>query len=268
MSNILVAYGDAVKSNEQGLLEGRAIVFGSPESPDSSRYKDYFSEETFVNRKNTFEVMLGFEHGDGYSEDIGEATITKTADGWEAVAQLDMDNPIVQDNFDDIKAGKYGFSTGALPHYVKRQKQKNGTNHIKRWVVGELSITKTPAEKKAIIREVKYAQQADMPDDAGDMTSTNPSLELVDILKDFISVLLSMKVNLSDEAIEKIVEKIPQTVKSDVNGELETELAKTKQQLADLEVKFGTSEVALQEANQQITRLSFLAGVEQTLKDK
>lgn len=268
MDKLLVAYGGTVKSTEQGLLEGSAIVFGSAESPDSSRWKDYFSEKSYINPSDSFEVMLGFEHGDGYAEEIGSAVITKGENGWDALAQLDMENPFVLDNFDDIKAGKYSFSTGALPHYVRRERQPNGTNHLKKWVVGELSIVKNPAEKKAVIREVKYAQQTDMPDDAGDMAPTNPSLELVDILKDFISVLLSMKVNLSDEAIEKIVEKIPQPVKSDVNGELETELAEKKQELVNLKAKFEASEVALEKANQQITRLSFLAGVEQTLKDK
>ena len=115
----------------------------------------------------------------------------KSDQGWEAEAELDMNDPIVQNNFDDIKALKFGFSTGSVSHVVRRAKKANGTNHITQWAVGELSITRTPAEPKALIHNVKcmndfYGQTPD------DMYSEDPQQPMDEsLLMKIIEMLLS-----------------------------------------------------------------------------
>src|SRR5690606_23792827 len=79
----------------------------------------------------------------------------KTDDGWVAEAQLDLTSDSGKAVYESVKDTPHGFSTGALGHLVQREEQKNGTNFIKRWVVGEISLTTRPAEKKAVVQTVK-----------------------------------------------------------------------------------------------------------------
>ena len=151
-----LTWGGAFKSiSDQGILEGNAIVFGSEKQPDISSFRDFFTEKTFVHPEEEFVTPLYLEHGHQYRKPIGKASMFKTQTGWEAIAELDMTNEIVKSKFEDIKKGNWGFSTGAVGHVVDREKKSNGTHMITQWSVGELSITKTPAEPRALIHEVK-----------------------------------------------------------------------------------------------------------------
>lgn len=256
---LLVAYGGEVKSLEEGKLEGIGIVFGSPDKPDRSEYKDFFDSTTSVNPSDTFITHLAFEHGRGRAEPIGIATMTKTAIGWNVEADLNLEDPFVKAIFPDIKKGKYGFSTGAVSHLVKRNPQSNGTNHIKQWFVGELSITTRPAEEAALITSVKFLPE--------ERESTMTAEEILkDIAKSWFEKFNT--IDISEQSLDKIVEKLS-SVKAD-NSELaslQEQLATKTQELADLEGKLQIGEDALKEANDQITRVSLLAGIETVLKD-
>jgi hypothetical protein len=155
IGEMLVVDGGTVKSEENGIVKGLAIVFGSPDEPDQSAERDFFTPETFIMRKTSFEVPLYHNHGYPLKEQIGEATLTKTAKGWEAIGHLDLDNPLAQKVYEEAKTTQYGFSTGALTHLVERESKENSTNFLKRWVVGELSLTKRPAERKAVVQAIK-----------------------------------------------------------------------------------------------------------------
>lgn len=155
-----LAWGGNFKSvGDEGILEGDAIVFGSENSPDASSFKDFFTSDTFVHPEEKFTTALYMEHGFSYRRPIGKAIMVKSGNGWIATAELDMTNPVVKSRFPEIKAGGWGFSTGAVGHVVEREAKQNGTHFISQWSVGELSITRTPAEPKALVHTVKSLEE-------------------------------------------------------------------------------------------------------------
>jgi hypothetical protein len=56
IGEMLVVDGGTVKSEENGIVKGLAIVFGSPDEPDQSAERDFFTPETFIMRK----ILLKF----------------------------------------------------------------------------------------------------------------------------------------------------------------------------------------------------------------
>ena len=147
--------GDFKSVTDQGILEGDGIVFGSETEHDLSSFKDFFTSDTFVHPDTEFTTSLFMEHGFNYRSPIGKAKMVKSDTGWKVSAELNLNDPEVKSKFEDIKKGGWGFSTGAVSHVVERDKKSNGTHFIKQWAVGELSITKTPAEPKALVHSVK-----------------------------------------------------------------------------------------------------------------
>lgn len=152
--------GGEVKSveGEEGVVKGWGIVFGSPEQTDRTNFKDYFTADTFVRRNNSFEVDLFLNHGMKVKDSIGSAMMEKASEGWFVKeAKFDLSLPVAKETYEDIKSNlsEWGFSTGALSHLVERETAKNNTHWIKRWPVGELTVTKIPAEQRAVVTEIK-----------------------------------------------------------------------------------------------------------------
>lgn len=155
-ANILIIDGGTVKTSESGTVEGLGIVFGSENEPDSSKERDFFTKESFIRKKEQFVVPMYYNHGLGpIKTEIGEATLTKEEAGWRVSGQIDTTDDIGKTVYDAIKEKPHGFSTGALQHLVKREAKSNGTNFLKQWVVGEISLTERPAERKAVVESIK-----------------------------------------------------------------------------------------------------------------
>ena len=155
-ANILIIDGGTVKTDESGVVEGLGIVFGSENEPDSSAERDFFTKESYIRKKEQFVVPLYYNHGLGpIKTEIGEATLTKEESGWRAVAQIDTEDDLGKTVYDAVKEKPHGFSTGAMQHLVKREAKSNGTNFLKQWVVGEISLTERPAERKAVVESIK-----------------------------------------------------------------------------------------------------------------
>lgn len=152
----LVIDGGTVKTDENGLVTGMGIVFGSEKETDQSKERDFFTSDTFVRKSKSFSIPLYYKHAIGSIRDeIGEAVLTKQKEGWSVEAKLDLDDPNAQKVYEAVKANQHGFSTGALPHMVVREQKSNGSHFIKKWVPGEISLTPQPAERRAIVQYVK-----------------------------------------------------------------------------------------------------------------
>ncbi len=155
-SNYLVIDGGVVKTEEEGIVSGLGIVFGSETEPDQSKQRDFFTADSFVRKSTEFSVPLYYNHGFGAIEtEIGEAVLTKSDTGWNAVAKIDVSDAAGKKVYKAVKDTPHGFSTGALQHLVKREAKDNNTNFLRQWVVGELSLTERPAERKAVVQSVK-----------------------------------------------------------------------------------------------------------------
>lgn len=255
-----LTWGGNLKSvGDEGILEGDAIVFGSEQSPDISNYKDFFTEETYVHPENEFVTALYMEHGFSYRKPIGKARITKSKNGWTAIAQLDMSNDVIKSRFPEIKKGGWGFSTGAVGHVVDREERKNGTHFITQWSVGELSLTRTPAEPKALIHTVKsldeyYTLLAS--DDLEEPMEQNDSNQMNSHLMKIIEMLISeiAKKHIEDyinPQLEEIKNKLSLPIGSEVNNQeltvLKTENEDLKSSINDLQSSFNEKEALLSE---------------------
>lgn len=153
---MLVIDGGTVKTEADGVVTGFGIVFGSEADPDQSSMRDFFTEDTFITKRKQFEVPLYYEHGLGpIKTEVGTATLIRDKNGWKATAQIDTSDDLGKTVYEAVKEKPHGFSTGALQHLVKRESRQNNTNFIKQWVVGEISLTERPAERKAVVETIK-----------------------------------------------------------------------------------------------------------------
>lgn len=191
--------GDLKSVSDEGILAGNGIVFGSEEEYDLSPYKDFFTADTYVHPDEKFTTTVYMEHGFSYRKPIGKALLYKTDKGWDVTAELNLNDPVVKSRFPEIKSGGWGFSTGAVGHVVEREKKSNGSHHITQWNVGEISITRTPAEPNALIRSVKSLDEYynvspdlnvdDLPEP---MSELEEKIDINDKLIDIITLLLAL----------------------------------------------------------------------------
>ncbi len=160
ITKFLVIDGGTVKTGEEGIVEGLGIVFGSEEQPDRSQERDFFTKDSKIRNKNSFEVPLYWEHGiKGFIDPIGEAVLTKVDGGWHASAEIDLTTDQGQDFYKKVKKEQYGFSTGSMSHLVRRESKGNNTHFLKNWPVGEISLVKMPAESRALVQSIKSLQE-------------------------------------------------------------------------------------------------------------
>lgn len=159
LSELLAIDGGEIKTTDiEGQVKGMGIVFGSEDETDQSSFRDYFTSESYITRKNkkSFTLPLYYEHSEGLvKEEVGDAILNLTDQGWFAEAQIDLSLEAGRLVYDQAKSKPHGFSTGAMTHMVKRVKKSNGSNFLKKWVPGEISLTQWPAEKRATVYSVK-----------------------------------------------------------------------------------------------------------------
>jgi len=160
MPDSLVYFGGAIKAiDENGKVGGYLVRFS-----DSGKNKDlsgeYFTSKTFLGSRDGDGVDTIFHHGQPLPV---KANLTKTAMaeldalrdhvfapvktkrdavGIWAEAVLDLSDEYEKAVYGLAKAGKLGWSSGAVGHLVK----KTSDGQITRWPIGEASMTPTPCE--------------------------------------------------------------------------------------------------------------------------
>lgn len=160
--NIDNTYLDNVKAKltiNDNIIKGYAVVFDSVDLQN-----EYFTKNTFLGVEENSKTILMYNHGLDETlkrVPIGQ-TIKYTIDdyGLSFEAELKALNPNlwkelqIDDNQkyleaikDMIKSGNLGVSSGAVGHSVIKS-----NNEIKQWLIGELSLTPTPAEPKTFIK--------------------------------------------------------------------------------------------------------------------
>jgi len=143
------------------LLIGRGIVYGGRDLEG-----DTFTKETDLGKRRDFNGMpVFYDHGlGGLKSQVGHVTSWREDDeGIEFAIELEKRHQYADVVLRLAQEGALGLSTGALGHLVER---KGG--YIKRWIVGEVSLTPTPAEPRTIAQPAAEAKavQADAPEDA------------------------------------------------------------------------------------------------------
>lgn len=170
MNDFVKSYGSGVKAVGDYVVRGRGIVYGGKDLTG-----DVFTKATDLGDTRSFVgTPVYYDHGLGSIRgQIGTIKMwTPTDDGIDVEIELDKRLGYIGDVMKLVKSGALGLSTGALSHLVVRQ-----AGELKRWVVGEISLTPTPAEPRTLT-EVKATQNGTVRTatatlSPSDTTSTN-----------------------------------------------------------------------------------------------
>ena len=158
--------GGAVKALDgAGKVGGHLILWGDADTPDATAWRDYFTPETDLGRFiKAGAVDLIFHHdlpviGKGKDgkpipnplagRELGEVKAKPDDVGLWVEGVLSLRDEYERNILEMVKAGKLSWSSGAVSHRVRREKQPNGSHQIKRWHVVESSLTPTPGEPRA-----------------------------------------------------------------------------------------------------------------------
>ena len=173
----LIAFGSEVKVLGEGKIGGFLIRFTDHKTKDLDG--DYFDSDTKLHFPETLPTI--YQHG--LDETIGKTVIGETkaviqdAGLW-AETQLNMRSEYEKAIYEMAKAGKLGYSSGALSHLVERE-QVGKAHHIKTWFVGEASLTPTPADPMNQVVSIKSLLPSDaaLPDNDDENAKENKSMD-------------------------------------------------------------------------------------------
>jgi HK97 family phage major capsid protein len=150
VNDFVKSYGSGVKAVGDYVVRGRGIVYGGQDLTG-----DRFTKATDLGDTRSFVgTPVYYDHGlSSIRGQIGTVKAwTPVGDGIDVQIELDKRLDYIDDVMKLVKSGALGLSTGALSHLVVRQ-----AGELKRWVVGEISLTPTPAEPRTLT-EVKATQ--------------------------------------------------------------------------------------------------------------
>lgn len=159
MNDSRIYFGDKLKAlDDDGRVGGYLVRFTDAENKDLDG--EYFTPETYLGPKDGDGVDTYFHHAvklklpdkvdpeikaevDALSEyQFAPVKTKRDAIGIFAEVVLDMAKRYEEVVYGLVKQGKLGWSSGAIDHLVR----VNSDGRIKRWPIGEASLTPTPCE--------------------------------------------------------------------------------------------------------------------------
>jgi hypothetical protein len=163
---LVFGWESAKTLGRDGEFVGYLWRWGSPELPDATKFKDYFTPQTHFGRyvkgevegylHHALPIIKGKPNPSG-DNSIGLGTVTPDGEGGWLKARLDLSVPGAGDTWDSMKADDdiFGLSSGAISHLVRRELQPGGAHWIRKWPLVEWSITPDPAERRTAAVAVK-----------------------------------------------------------------------------------------------------------------
>jgi hypothetical protein len=194
MDEALVYFGGELKAlDDKGRVGGYLVRFNTVDLTG-----ERFTAKTYLGAREGDGVDTLFHHGQPLPIDLkGQPTAIKEeiehfrnylfapiktkrdALGIWAETVLRLSEAYEQEVFGIVKMGKLGWSSGALGHQVI----KSADGEILRWIIGEASLTPTPAEKlnRAVplksIQSLKFVPLDDAPVDGADDNSNQETIK-------------------------------------------------------------------------------------------
>ncbi len=133
---------DFVKALGNGKIGGYGVVFTGPAQKDLQG--DYFTPDTNLWLEHYPTVPVIYQHGMDKkmgTRVIGRATSRADPTGVWYETQLNLRDEYEQAIYSLAEAGKLGYSSGSLPHLVRRKPD----GKLVSWPVAELTLTPNPA---------------------------------------------------------------------------------------------------------------------------
>lgn len=155
-----IALGGQLKAVSPGKVRGLGVVYGGQDLVG-----DTFTKDTDLGASRSFLGMpVYYDHGlSGVKSQVGHVTAYEfTDDGIDFEIELDKRKSYLDAIMRLVNEKALGLSTGALSHMVYRDH-----GDLKRWIIGEISLTPTPAEPRTGVQYVKIlldAQQQEVDD--------------------------------------------------------------------------------------------------------
>ena len=180
----------AIKAVAPFTLKGRGVVYGGEDLTGDrfSKDTDFGGSRPFVGMPVYYDHALG-----GIKSQIGVVKVwTPSDEGIDVQIELDRRHKYAADVMKLAEQGALGLSTGALPHLVERV-----DGEIKRWVVGEISLTPTPAEPRTTTEvstkgtTVRTAAANTGHDDIKTAVLTEDTQNTMDNIKDAVKAAIS-----------------------------------------------------------------------------
>jgi HK97 family phage major capsid protein/HK97 family phage prohead protease len=177
------------KTADSAIVAGYGVVFGGRDLEG-----DTFTRETEYGLERSAEGMpLHYDHATREVKGrVGQVlTVEPDEHGLWVEAEIDRSQKYADEVLQLVERGVLGYSSGALGHLVERE-----AGVLKTWIVGEWSLTPTPAEPRTVgVQRVKVGEIIDVRDEptGGEPVSdeTIPSIgDQVKTLSDQVGQLL------------------------------------------------------------------------------
>ncbi len=162
----------AVKMLPDGRIGGYAVRFGSPDEPDLSPMRDYFTKATdfwldkwgWLDGRNQA-PMLYHHAQDEATKDVpvvGVWTKARVDDvGIWLEGQIDTAHRYGMAVKELVRRGVLRLSSDSAPHLVIREPRPGGVHEVKRWPLITTSLTPSPAEPRLLsVQAIKAAYGA------------------------------------------------------------------------------------------------------------
>lgn len=192
---------NAVKAVGDFSLQGKGIVYGGRDLVG-----DTFTKDTDLGDTRSFVGMpVYYDHAmSGIKSQIGTVKAWMPDDeGIDVEIELDRRHKYAEEVMSLVRKGALGLSTGALSHLVVRD-----GGELKRWVVGEISLTPTPAEPRTAT-EVKseegassHADATPEPDDIHQQMSEHSDKSTEDTMSDIKDAVKQAITELAGEPVQ------------------------------------------------------------------
>jgi HK97 family phage major capsid protein len=183
----------AIKAVAPFTLSGRGVVYGGEDLTGDrfSKDTDFGATRSFVGMPVYYDHALG-----GIKSQIGTVKVWAPNDqGIDVQIELDRRHKYAADVMKLAESGALGLSTGALPHLVERV-----DGEIKRWVVGEISLTPTPAEPRTTAGITTKGTVRTAADDG--LTNTSAAISTEDTMSDIKEAVKAAIVELAGEPVQ------------------------------------------------------------------
>jgi HK97 family phage major capsid protein len=171
----LVYFGGEIKDLGGGKVGGYLIRWSQPDGKDADLTEDYFTKDGSTVEIPMTNLPIFYAHGTDSKikkSIIGRGSVKFDDVGVWLESQLDQRTEYEKAVLAMAKAGKLGYSSGALSHLVERQDTGGGKHLIKTWVVGEGSLTPRPAEPRNQVLPLKSLFTS--PGGVADSEDANP----------------------------------------------------------------------------------------------
>jgi HK97 family phage major capsid protein len=261
-SDMLFAFGTAVKATPDGHLQGFLVTYGDESTPDDSSMKDFFTVETDFGFRETKSIRspVYFNHAlplkakkskkiVRYAEKMGDATLSLDEKGVFVDAVITNTK---YKNWIHSVAQLLGWSSGTAGHLVEREEKKSGTHWIKRWPLGlDASLTPCPADpRNQAIANVKsiIEQNLEVDEPGGDAGGEPARAVGVPAMKAerLTTQQLRERIKMTPEEIQAIKDGIKADLDAEAKAKTDAE-AKAKAEKDALEAQIKAAAEAIVE---------------------